>query len=148
MVIHWSGLFVRIRNKMLNSQGAVTHLFTLGMPLFLLVISTVPLTLAACREAFTPPTGPGAGVWHHLESTICFFTNPTHCQACTICCRNAVSHHRHHHKPRTSLSMHDVCILPESTLILPSPIQTGLCAGGNAVLCFLSLLIHKGCWSG
>lgn len=104
---------------------------------FLLVISTVLLPLVAYRKAFTPPTGPGTGVWYHLESTICFVANLTYCIACAICCRNTVP--RHHQKSHSEVffvhAWHN-CILLKSTLILSTPILTGLSwhTSGDAVL--------------
>lgn len=102
------------------TQCAVTHLFILSLSSHFFwggVISTVLLPLAAYREAFTPPTGPGTGVWHHPEIAICFFTNPTHCLAWTICCRKAVSQHRRHHKPFRGLPYSCMMLASQPSLL-------------------------------
>ena len=113
---------------------------------FLLVISTVLLFLAGCREAFTPPTGPGAGVWDHLESAICFFTNPTHCLACTICHSNAPPHHRQHHKPQRGPSYPCVTFALYAS-VLPSLMTSSpdrpMCQWS---CCAMLIFIQKLCW--
>lgn len=87
-------------NKILKTHAKIchsTHAHTQGFSL--LMISVVPISLARCKETFTPPTGPGTCIWDHLQSTICFSTNPTCCLVCAICHRNTPPCHGHHHKP-------------------------------------------------
>lgn len=124
MVMSQSCSWVRVWNKIPQSQKVLwqnAHAHTRYASTFLLAMTTVLLSLAGCREAFTPPTGPGAGVWDHLESTICFSTDPTHCLACTICHRNSPPHHGHHHKPIWELPYPCVTFVFRSTFP-PSPL--------------------------